>query len=145
MGSVLDRRLVTANFIELLKQGTGKQVGDHAAPGSPLAYPYCIVYTIDGGELWGSLRFPESDALVIYQVTSVGERRDQAEWMADRVRRTILNRISSGFQVPMGNPEGWVINDRRSHGGVGQVNSEGLPPNQVFSIPERFALSVTPA
>ncbi|MEU5683590.1 hypothetical protein [Streptomyces venezuelae] len=39
------------------------------------------------------------DAHFVYQVTVVADREDQADWLADRVRRAVLDRGDSGQWV----------------------------------------------
>lgn len=144
--TVPDRQFITNNLLTMLAAGTGKQVGDHKAPAVPV-YPYSVLYVLPGGEYWGApLIAPDADVDMYYQVDSIGARRDQVEWLADRVRRTMLARTSGGvFQVSFTNPTGWKVADRVPEGGPGGVQVEGSPPNEVFSIPERFALRVVPA
>lgn len=132
---------ITAWFIQLLVNGTGKLIGDHKAPANS-SVPYGVVYAIDGGEEWGALNRPESDAVMPFQVTSVGARRDQAEWMADRVRMTVLHRDVNGlFLVQLAPPAGTVIQDRRPQGGRGSIDKNG----DVHEVAERFEICVGPA
>ena len=144
--TVPDRQFITNAVIALLVTGTGKAVGDPKAPLST-APPYSVVFSIPGGGYWGAaLVGPEADADFVYQVDAVGLRRSQAEWMADRVRRTILARPSSGsFQVTLVPPTGWAVADRVPDGGPGGVQVDGSPPHEVFSVAERFVLRVVPA
>lgn len=124
----------------LLEAGTGKLVGDHKAPTNHIA-PYGIVYTIDGGMEWGApLTAPESEAIFVYQVTSVGARRDQAEWMADRVRRTMIDRAPDGSFLVIGNPPpaGSVVQDRRPQGARGMAEEQG----DVWQVAERYEICV---
>lgn len=140
----------TTGVVELLERGTAKQVGDHKAPVRPVDdddfYPYCIVYSIPGGRLSGSLANQHEDGELVFQVTSVGLTRRQAEWMADRVRQVWCARAVSGvFQVPFISPPGWHVSGRIVQDGLnGGVDTEGEPPTEVWSVPERFLLQVTP-
>lgn len=144
--SVPDRQLITGALIAMLATSTSKQVGDHEAPPDPVV-PYSVVHCIPGGDYWGApLAAPDAQADFVYQVDSVGLKRSQVEWMADRVRRCLLARSSTGaFQVTITNPAGWRIADRRPSGGPGGVDPQGVRPNKVFAVAERFVLSVVPA
>ena len=157
--SVPDRQLVTDALKATLVAGTGKQVGDHKAPLDAVS-PYCVLHVVAGGRFWGApLIAPDAQADFVFQVDAVsGPVRDangqivtkatrkQAEWMADRVRRSVLARTSTGaFQVALTPPTGWIVADRAPDGGAGGVQVEGVPPNEVFSVAERFVLRVVPA
>jgi hypothetical protein len=144
--SVPDRQRVTTNLLAMLASGTGKQVGDSRSPLNPVV-PYLVVFPIAGGSYWGApLVHPDENAEFVYQIDSVGAKRDQVEWLADRARRTMLARTPNGvFQVSFTDPAGWHVADRMPYGGAGSVQVEGRPPNEVYSIAERFVLSVVPA
>lgn len=140
-----DRRPLTDALISALGTGTGRPVGDHQSPPSPVA-PYCIVYASDGAELSGpALWHPEEDGAFPFLIRSVGLRRDQAEWMADRVRLTILGRSGKPFQIAIAAPLGWTICDRLSGSGPSVPVPEGIPPNQVWNVSEHYVLKVTPS
>lgn len=141
-----DRRPFTNAFIAMLETGTGRQVGDHASPAAPLEYPYCIVYAIEGGGFSGPpLWHPDEDATFPFSVRSVGLRRDQAEWMADRVRLSVLGRSAQAFQISMLAPAGWSICGRMSSSSPTTPTPEGVPPNQVWNVSEQFSIQVTPS
>lgn len=147
---VYPRQLFTDGVIDLLQRGTGRPVGDHKAPDREGRddddfYPYCVVYNLPGGSSDGGLGFGYEDSTVIYQVTSVGLTRGQADWMADRVRLTWLARLGVAFQVPFLSPDGWAVSGRMpNYGFSGGIDSQGEPPNRVYNAPERFELHVTP-
>lgn len=144
--SVPDRQLVTDAFVAMLAAGTAKPVGDHKAP-RDVPYPYSVVHCIPGGGYWGApLAAPDAQADFVYQVDSVSKNRKNAEWMADTVRRSVLARSPAGaFQVTLTPPVGWKVADRVPSGGPGGVEVEGVHPNEVFTIAERFVLRVVPA
>ena len=102
--------------------------------------PYAIVYPVDdvlsGPPLWD----PFADTEFTFQVTSVGERWDQARWMADRVRRVLLDRVNGEFFDDPGLVgNALVINrDFVDAGGV-------IEGDSVVSIPERFLFHLTPS
>lgn len=149
--TVVQRHLITKAVLDLLTVGTAKLIGDGVSiAGStlqPNAFPNGILYSIPGGGPYGSkLRAPDSDAEFVYQVTSVGLTRMQAEWMADRVRLTILARNTDGsFQVPTDDPTGWRIYSRMISDVMGGVDVVGDAPHQIFSVVERFAFMVGPS
>ncbi|MFE3182768.1 hypothetical protein ACFXKR_18130 [Streptomyces violascens] len=66
------------------------------ADGKPSAVPYTVLYPLGGPVGGAPLADASEDAILVYQLTSVGGRVDQAEWMADRVRRVVLERTASG-------------------------------------------------
>lgn len=112
--------------------GTEVTIGDGDAEG--LKPPYMVVYSIQGGEMSGSLERPFEDADLVYQVTCVGETREQAEWVADRAMSLL---------------EGFVVTDRNialvsPEGGPGtRVDRDVDPP--VFISTPRFTVKSTPA
>jgi hypothetical protein len=137
---VSDRRPVTAAFIELLET-TGLPIGDHVAPGEVAGKPWAIVYSIPGGALRDdNLAAVEKGTDLVYQVTSVGRRRDQAEWMADRARTTVIARTSSGFTTAWPMMTGAEAADRQLLGGLGGAEPSGKAPHQVWSVAERFLI-----
>lgn len=143
--TVPDRQLITTALVAMLGTGTGKAIGDHKAPTLTPGQPYAIVYALTSAEFWGpGLVAPESSGDFVYQVDSIGATRAQAEWMGDRVRRTILARANGAFQVAFPVVAGWTMADRE-HAGGGGVDVAGVPPNEVFTVPERYTLRVTPA
>lgn len=146
--TVPDRQLVTTALIAMLSTGTGKQVGDHKAPAVlTKGEPYAIVYSLTGGGYWGpGLVAPTASSDVVYQIDAIGATRAQAEWMGDRVRRTVLARTATGaFQVAFPAVAGWDMADREPAGGPGGVDVAGTPPNEVFTVAERFTLRLTPS
>jgi hypothetical protein len=148
--AVVGLELVTDAFITFIQTGisapsTPRLVGDHEAPpGADLDIGYAVVYTIDGGQFEGaSLWAPESEAEVVFQVTSVGRKRNQAQWIADRARLTVLSRLAAGgFQVAFPDPAGMTVTGREPEGSTPGVIPEGVAPNRVYNIPERYRLHV---
>lgn len=58
--------------------------------------PYMVLYP-QGGPVDGAPFADRSeDARLVYQVTVVAARTDQAEWLADRVRQVLLGRTATG-------------------------------------------------
>lgn len=95
MSNVIDRLPVNAAVADLLDL-IGRPIGRARVPTQSINDqivtdpPYAILYAIRGGEVWGPpLTTSEDSAGLRYQVTSVGEREDSAQWMADQVRQKI--------------------------------------------------------
>jgi hypothetical protein len=57
--------------------------GWQGAPGESEFVPYMIVWALPG-QFNGTIGDPQDDAELSYQVTCVGETREQAEWVADK-------------------------------------------------------------
>ena len=143
--SVVAKHPITNGLIAMVRSGISKPVGDHEAPeNADLDVGYAIAYTIDGGSFEGApLWATESDAWLVYQITSVGRKRDQAEAIADRVRLTILSRVAAGgFQVAFPDPAGMKVTGREPDGTSPGVIPEGVKPNRVYNVPERYRFHV---
>jgi len=71
--------------------GAGFAIGDGEAPESPSPdFPYAVVYRLPGSTD-GPMNDQDADVELTYQVTSVGVRRDQAEWLQWKLRDRFLN------------------------------------------------------
>jgi hypothetical protein len=96
---VIDRGAVSAALQVMIARATGRPCGLGKLPmadGKPSTVPYTVLYPL-GGQVGGApLTDASEDAIFVYQLTSVGGRVDQAEWMADRGRRAVLERTASG-------------------------------------------------
>lgn len=141
----LATRDLTSALIAMLQTATARPVGDGEVPqGFTIEQGYYIVYGIPNDGYFDGLEAAGQDADVVYQVTSVGKRRDHADWLADRARLTILARTGPTFQVAFVPPAGMKVIDRRPDSGLpGTPVSQGTPPNQRWQVAERFVLSVT--
>ncbi|MCX5206748.1 hypothetical protein OG897_35755 [Streptomyces sp. NBC_00237] len=96
---MIDRSPMNRAVQELLAKVTGKPCGLGALPlagGKPAPLPYTVLYPLGGSVSGAPLADLGEDAVFVYQVTAVGARTDQAEWLADKVRRAILGRTSTG-------------------------------------------------
>jgi hypothetical protein len=143
--AVVHRKLVTDALIVMVASGTARPCGDsESPPEGKLVEGYTYVHSIDGGDFDGPpLWSPESDATLVYQVTSVGVTREHAEWIADRVRLTMLARVADGgFQVAFPVLAGMKVIHRAPDGISPGVIPEGPPENRVYSVPERYRISV---
>lgn len=138
---------VTDTVIELLERATQKRCGDSTSPqnedGSFVEPPYTILYTIAGGSFSGPMYFqPEADVTLMYQVTSVGVTRKQAQWLATKVREAITGRDQFGrFVHVMFPPDGVIVMDRRSEGALGGVERE----SSVYVAHDTYTVETTPA
>lgn len=139
-----DRRIVTAALLTLLGTTT-LPIGDHTAPAEVAGKPWAVLYSIPGGDLsTDNLAAVEDGMDLIYQVTSVGRRRDQAEWMADLTRAKVVGRTAGAFIAAWPAMTGLKVADRQMWGGVGGVEQSGEAPHQVWSVAERFLIRVVP-
>ncbi|MGI5526807.1 hypothetical protein ACQEVX_05070 [Streptomyces syringium] len=93
---------ITEALRTMLEEAVGKPCGRGALPspgGKPAPLPYLVLYPL-GVHVGGApLADLSEDATLIFQVTVVASRTDQAEWLADRVRAGVLDRASSGQWV----------------------------------------------
>lgn len=100
--------------------------------------PYWILYPLEGG-MTGPAQNQESDAAFAYQVTSVGERGDQLERCADRVRAAFLTRNDEGAQnLPVGD-DATLMFVACDDGAAGPMDFDG----PIGTIPDRFVVHVT--
>jgi hypothetical protein len=142
-----DRADVTQWLLDLLIADEPTfPVGDHNAP-DPLEYPYRVVWSVPGGSVSGPpLGESAADADLVYQVDSVGLTREQAERLAARTRRTVAGRLPDGsFHAAAEPPSGLSVSDRILDGSAGSPIVEGTRPNEVWTVSERFVISVTGA
>jgi hypothetical protein len=143
--AVVQTQVVTTGLISMLATATARPCGDHGSPpDGNLADGYTYVNLIPGGEFDGPpLWSPESDATLVYQVTSVGLEREHVEWIADRVRLTMTSRLhDGGFQVAFPVLVGMLVIHRAPDGAPPGVIPEGPPESRVYNIPERYRISV---
>lgn len=143
--AVVQTQLVTTGLISMIATATARPCGDHGSPpDGVLADGYTYVTSIPGGGFDGPpLWSPESDATLVYQVTSVGSVRAHVEWIADRVRLTMLSRLAAGgFQVAFPALAGMKVVHREPDGTSPGVIPEGPPESRVYNIPERYRISV---
>ncbi|MFE1560114.1 hypothetical protein ACFW6V_34620 [Streptomyces sp. NPDC058734] len=83
----------------MLATATGRPCGVGSLPlveGRPAPLPYTVLYPLGGPVGGAPFADAAEDAHPTYQVTVVAARSDQAEWLADRVRRAFLARTPAG-------------------------------------------------
>ncbi len=109
---MIDRAPVTVAVRTMLAAATGRPCGAGVLPlvdGKPAPLPYSVLYPMGGAVDGAPLSDASEDAHLTYQVTIVATRVDQAEWLADRVRRGFLGRTSAGgWEQPLIVPGGAV-------------------------------------
>ncbi|TQF05563.1 hypothetical protein E6W39_29205 [Kitasatospora acidiphila] len=137
-------RVISLAVQAALASATGRSCGYGAAPlvadkptGNTI--PYCVLYPLGTAPMDGPpFGDADADAKVLVQVTSIGSTAEQAEWMADKVRTTLLGRtVNSGFATPI-TPTGFAVMGRELD------KSDGISVvSGVYSYVERFALHVT--
>ena len=88
--TVTDPRTATDAIISRLSTGTGKQIGDGAAPAAAV-FTYAVVTPLPDLSYDGPNNDWQADIEMVWQVTSVGETRSQAQWMQDACRDAMLN------------------------------------------------------
>ncbi|MEK2474044.1 hypothetical protein [Streptomyces noursei] len=141
---MIERALVTLALQAMLTAATGKPCGRGRLPlvgGQPASLPYTVLYPQGGLTDGAPLADRAEDARLVYQMTVVAARTDQAEWLADRVRQALLGRTSSGQWVnpiPVPGMEVWAR---------ALLVDEGVDPSGgddgVVTGVQRYELSVT--
>lgn len=142
MTNPVPRGFVATAFRELVERGTKHPCYEAGKTPPEAPYPFTVVTVVSGGGEWApSLADDYSTCEVVLQVTSSGVRGDQAELLADRVRLTVLARGTSGYQVPMEDPEDVRVVRRESRGYDG-CEPVGNEPRVVHNAVETFALLI---
>lgn len=145
--SYIEEDQVTSALIAMLRSSVPStlRVYDHRAP-ADRTFPYLVVMRIPGGGSGGPpLYDPDVDLTLAYQIDGVGSRRDSAEWAAGRAGRVVVGRTGGSFQYELPLPAGVRECGRMRLDTLGGVELEGLPPNEVFTVPNRYEITVTPA
>ncbi|WP_432190843.1 hypothetical protein [Streptomyces sp. bgisy027] len=141
---------VTRALAALVEHTTGRPCGIGELPrvegksGWELAAaPYTVLDSLPaefgGPPLWDW----HADAAWSYQVTSVGERGDQVQWLADRVRAGVVGRTDGHWTHDLLIPEVRVIDRELTYdaGGEPSVSAAGA----IVSYVQRVTITVTPA
>lgn len=107
-------------------------VGRAEAPSTvPAGAGYVIVYPITGGTFDGDIQFPHSEADAAYQLTSIGDTAEQCEWVADKVRTTILSATLTLTDRKV------IFIDPTFIGGV--IRDDNVQPPKFYS-PDRYSI-----
>lgn len=138
-----DARHITDAVIVMLADAVGRPVGDHQAPGddkTPPSLPYLVVESEPGGTMAGSVSNRHDSRLFLFTLTAVGERRDQAQALAQRAVNAVVDRdpVHRGWRCPLdpvddSNQPAARIVDRR-HEASGGVDREGPLFNAVETV-----------
>lgn len=138
---------VTTAVIEMLKTGldtAGVAVYDHGAPANR-DFPYVVVYRIPGGTATGPILYdPDADITIPYQIDAVSNRRDSAEWAAGQVGQIMVGYVNGVLEYALPLPD-TARECGRMRTDLGGVEPEGLPPNRVYTVPNRYEVTVTPS
>ncbi|GHE06577.1 hypothetical protein [Streptomyces alanosinicus] len=147
----LARLPVTRALAMLIEQATGRPCGVAELPRArtesgewnPTAAPYTILDSLPSAFTGPPLWDWHADAAWTYQVTSVGERGDQVQWLADRVRAGVVGRSGGRWTHHLRVPQARVIDRELDHdaGGETSVSAAGA----IVSYVQRFTITVTPA
>lgn len=115
-------------------------IGDGAAPRSPtkdeLDPPYAVLYQIPGGTFDGPLDDSQADVILVYQITSVGTTRQQAQVIID-VCRSLMKRENITI------PNRKVRDLRHMTPSSGVLRDDDLP-NPIFYGYDRYEMDTTP-
>ncbi len=93
-------RLLTDAVLTRLEAATSKAVGDGQAP-ADTTRPYSVLYPLDDSDRDGDMIDTQRTSWFDFQVTVVGDTREQAEWLADDLRTSMLaaDLTPSGFRM----------------------------------------------
>lgn len=139
-------RLLTDAIIAALT-AAGLTVGDGEKPsaggwsgpaGQSTFAPYVVVYPLVGGSTSGTIAAPDADATPLYQLTSVGGTRAQAEWAADKARTVMLS--TSWW----GDADGRKVIQVRVDM-LGGARRDDLDQPPLWYSPDRYGVYTTPA
>ncbi len=113
----------------------GFPVGDGQAPAGAVP-PYAVVFALDDSDSDGPIDDWEADAVHQIQVTSVGETREQAQGVADEIRKKMTppNMTVTGRRVL------WV---QVAVGGGVERDDDTKPP--LFYAVDLYEVATTPA
>jgi len=145
--------LVTTAVLTLLRGDVAKDrprwVYDAGYAGDPLKppYPYGLLYRLTGGSTdpFPTLDDDPREVTVPYQVTAVGQYRNQCERAGQHYRDRLLARTADGYTHPLLLPDGWQCIRRRPDPAMPGIDRSGAHPNTVFSLPARYLLTIAPA
>ena len=116
-------------------------IGDGVAPResdkTEMKAPYAVLYSLPGGDFDGPISDSQADVSLMYQVTSVGETRQQAQVIQDIIRvvfkrenLTIINRVVRDIRLT--SPNSGIMRD------------DDLP-NPLFYGHDRYEVDTTPS
>jgi hypothetical protein len=124
--------------------GTLPRVPDGEGGMEPAPVPYTILDSLPGAFSGPPLWDWHADAAWSYQVTSIGERDDQVQWLADRVREGVVGRTDDEWVNDLMVPGLRVIDRELDHDAGGEPAAVS-PAGSIVSYVQRFTITVTPA
>lgn len=144
---IVYRGPVTNALKTFLETNTSKAIGVGRAPidgeGNREDYPYVILWPLPGSRYMGpAWHIKEADAHLYYQIDSIGLTYEQAEWMADKVRYVMLDRLedTAGFRFDLEINDDMTIMSRwMEEGSPGQNRPEG----NIFRVVDTYCIAVT--
>ncbi len=142
---------VTRALAALIEKATDRRCGIGELPRvrgtsgewEPATAPYTILDSLPGEFSGPPLSDWHADAAWAYQVTSVGERDDQVQWLADRVRAGVVGRRDGRWAHDLPVPQARVIDRELGYDAAGDpsVSAAGA----IVSYVQRVTITVTPA
>ncbi|WP_425834185.1 hypothetical protein [Streptomyces fractus] len=108
----------------------------------PAPLPHTVLDSLPGEFTGPPLWDWHADAAWSYQVTSVGERDDQAQWLADRVREAVVGRDHTGWIHKLWITQARVINRELTYDAAGETSVSAA--GAIVSYVQRFTITVTP-
>lgn len=133
---VAPSQLIANALITALRSASGGiRVYDTVTYGT-VTYPYVVVHQLNALLSGPPLLGGEDDYRQQIQVDAVGQRRDQAQALADRARGWVL---TVTLAVP-----GWVCANRETQT-IAPVAAEGQPEHELFTSIARYGLTWTPS
>jgi hypothetical protein len=138
---------LTRAVADVLAAATGRPCGlavmPREASGQPAAYPYLVLDSLPGEFSGPAFADWHADAAWTYQVTSIGERVDQVQWLGDRVRAALVGRTGSGWSTAFTAPGLRVIDRELTYDADGEPvdGSQG----DIVTYVQRVTITVTPA
>ena len=133
--TVPDTRLTTDALLTHLAT-TGLEVGDAVAPANS-DRPYLVLYRIGDFDIDGPLSGASEDAIPQYQVTSVGDTREQAEWAQTKARTAMTGSDPTS-------PVGYKVFRPRLTPGPGTTRDDGWDPPLFYAV-DTYQFNTTPA
>ena len=114
-------------------------VGDGEAPENPSpAFPYSVVYSLDDELRTGPMSDGQADVIHNIQVTTVGETREQAQKLVDKIRIKLLE-----TPIPLTIASRSVQLVDLADGGIVERDETEQP--RLFYAVDVWAITTTPA
>jgi len=97
MSTIVERNAIDDAVITCLKTNTGRPGDIGQPPTRTPSMPYIVLWPTSSPTIDSDWAEPYRDQGFIYDVHSVGATPLQAQWMADRVYRTMVERSGSAY------------------------------------------------